>query len=148
MNLGEYIRERRERLAMGQTELSVKSGLGVSTLSRLENGKSGDASKNTLRALATALDLPYEALFDLARGRPIKREDALPDVRIVTPQSEPVLAALTEIKGMLGKVQAAVEGNGEQIAILATGINRGQRGDSGRRSVRPSSPHKGQKPRI
>ena len=60
-------RVRRWRL-MTQAELHEASGVGMNTLSRLENG--GEANARTVRRLARALDVsPYE-LTEMDPNRP------------------------------------------------------------------------------
>ena len=60
-------RVRRWRL-MTQAELHEASGVGMNTLSRLENG--GEANTRTVRRLARALDVsPYE-LTEMSAERP------------------------------------------------------------------------------
>ena len=60
-------RVRRWRL-MTQAELHKASGVGMNTLSRLENG--GEANARTVRRLAQALDVsPYE-LTEMDPNRP------------------------------------------------------------------------------
>ena len=51
----------RERLARGmtQTDLAARSGIGISTVAQLEQGRKTRPTKDTLRKLAGALGLRY-----------------------------------------------------------------------------------------
>jgi transcriptional regulator with XRE-family HTH domain len=60
-------RVRRWRL-LTQVELSEKSGVGINTLSRLENGH--EATARTVRRLAKALKVDPHELTGLDRDRP------------------------------------------------------------------------------
>ena len=64
------LREARERAALTQAELSLRSGVTVSTISHLENGTQA-ARISTVRKLATALDVPADTLIDWERPGPV-----------------------------------------------------------------------------
>ena len=57
----ELIRSEREKRAWSQEQLAQVSGLGIRTVQRVENG--GNASLETIKALAAVLELPVEALL-------------------------------------------------------------------------------------
>ncbi len=59
------IRREREIAQLSLSALATKAGLAKSTLSQLEAGK-GNPNVETLWAIATALDLPFSALFESA----------------------------------------------------------------------------------
>ncbi|MFE9789221.1 helix-turn-helix domain-containing protein [Nocardia salmonicida] len=61
--LGEIIRARREELRMNRVMIAERSGLSPSTITRLEQGKYTKPTPDTLRAIATALDLTADELF-------------------------------------------------------------------------------------
>lgn len=63
--LGERIRERRQELKLTQTELAQKTGLGQSSINRLENGDTPDPRASTLNTLSAALGVTPEWLQGL-----------------------------------------------------------------------------------
>ena len=63
------LREARERALLTQEELATRSGVTVSTISRVETGAQA-ARISTLRKLATALGMDAEALIDWERPGP------------------------------------------------------------------------------
>ena len=65
--LGEAIREERERQSMTQRELSEKAGIGESTLSKVENGRG--TSLTSLSLIFRALGVPSGALDLGSMGR-------------------------------------------------------------------------------
>ena len=59
------LRDARRRAALTQGELADKSGVGITTITRIESGHITEPRVSTLRKLATALDLePRELLED------------------------------------------------------------------------------------
>jgi transcriptional regulator with XRE-family HTH domain len=63
MSAGEYIKKKRLEKGMSQRQLSVVSGVSNSEISRIEAGKRQNPSPPVLRAIAKALDIPYEELL-------------------------------------------------------------------------------------
>src|SRR5918994_3737318 len=63
------LREARERTLLTQEELAEKSGVTVSTISRLENGLQA-ARISTIRKLATAVETTADHLIDWEREFP------------------------------------------------------------------------------
>lgn len=55
------IREERERAGLSLTQLSLKTGIPISTLSRYQNG--GDVPASALQKIAAVLELPISALM-------------------------------------------------------------------------------------
>lgn len=49
------LREYREKAGLSQVELSVKSGVGLTTIYRIENGKFDNATVGTIKKLAKTL---------------------------------------------------------------------------------------------
>ena len=63
------LREARERALLTQEELAAKSGVTVSTISRLENGLQA-ARISTIRKLAAAAETTAKDLIDWERAGP------------------------------------------------------------------------------
>jgi transcriptional regulator with XRE-family HTH domain len=63
------LREARERALLTQEELAAKSGVTVSTISRLENGLQA-ARISTIRKLATVVGTLADDLIDWERAGP------------------------------------------------------------------------------
>ncbi|TLG09461.1 helix-turn-helix transcriptional regulator [Nocardia cyriacigeorgica] len=61
--LGQIVRARREELRMNRAMVAERSGLSPSTITRLEQGSYTKPTPDTLRAIATALDLTADELF-------------------------------------------------------------------------------------
>lgn len=74
LELGEKIRRLRKQADLTLEALAQKSGLGLGTLSRIENGKAGSNLSTHLK-LCEALGLP---LAELYQGVQLPREDAVP----------------------------------------------------------------------
>ena len=64
------LREAREKALLTQEELSAKSGVTVSTISRLENGLQA-ARISTIRKLAEAVSADADDLIDWERPGPV-----------------------------------------------------------------------------
>lgn len=64
------MREARERALLTQDELAAKSGVTVSTISRLENGLQA-ARVSTIRKLAEAVGATPEDLIDWDKPAPV-----------------------------------------------------------------------------
>jgi len=82
--LGNFVREQRERLGLSQRELATRAGVDNSYVSYLERGKYKDASQRILRQLAEALEVDPEDLYVVSG--------------YVTPQSLPGFAAYLRAK--------------------------------------------------
>lgn len=67
--LGERIRTLRYRRGLTQAQLAYKAGVGEKTLKRVEAGQTDMPRPETLAALAGALGVATEALFEPAEGR-------------------------------------------------------------------------------
>ena len=68
--LGARIRELRYRRGLTQAQLAYKAGVGEKTLKRLEGGHTDTPRPETLGALAGALGVPPESLFEAAEIDP------------------------------------------------------------------------------
>src|SRR3954471_23089677 len=76
-SFGAQLRALRETAGFTQEELATISGLSVHAVSALERGQRRRPHAETVRALATALDLPpdvRDALLRTARAKPIARD--------------------------------------------------------------------------
>ncbi|TDU06596.1 helix-turn-helix protein [Streptomyces sp. 846.5] len=62
---GEYLHQLRQARKLGVRELARKSGLDAGGLTRLEQGKTSP-QPDTLKALGTALEVPFADLFAMA----------------------------------------------------------------------------------
>ena len=62
--LKDKLRNARRRAALTQGELADKSGVGITTITRIESGHITEPRVSTLRKLATALDLEARELLD------------------------------------------------------------------------------------
>jgi transcriptional regulator with XRE-family HTH domain len=58
------LRNARRRAALTQGELADKSGVGITTITRIESGHITEPRVSTLRKLATALDIEVRELLD------------------------------------------------------------------------------------
>lgn len=65
-NIGSYIADLRKEKNWSQRELSEKSGISNTEISRIEAGKRTNPTPSTLRALADALQVEYRDLMKLA----------------------------------------------------------------------------------
>lgn len=61
--MGYRVKEIREQKNMTQEELEQRSGISRQTISAIENGKAGNVTVATLRALANGLDTTINNLF-------------------------------------------------------------------------------------
>jgi transcriptional regulator with XRE-family HTH domain len=60
--LGDRLKDARRRAALTQGELAEKSGVGVTTIVRIERGQIEEPRVTTIRKLAQALDVPTAQL--------------------------------------------------------------------------------------
>ena len=60
-NVQNFIRDERERAGLSLTELSAKTGIPISTLSRYQNGS--DVPSSALQKIADELQVPMSALL-------------------------------------------------------------------------------------
>jgi transcriptional regulator with XRE-family HTH domain len=58
------LRDARRRAALTQGELADKSGVGITTITRIESGHITEPRVSTLRRLANALDIEPRDLLD------------------------------------------------------------------------------------
>lgn len=63
--MGFAVIELRESRRLTKTDLAKRTGVGVSTLREIERGQR-DAKWGTLRRLAAALDIPFDAMIEMA----------------------------------------------------------------------------------
>ena len=61
--MGYRVKEIREQKNMTQEELEARSGISRQTISAIENGKAGNVTVGTLRALANGLETSIGDLF-------------------------------------------------------------------------------------
>ena len=66
MKFNEYLKQLRERRGMSQRELADASNISSAEISRLESGIRQKASPVVLKALAVALNVPYNELMRVA----------------------------------------------------------------------------------
>ncbi len=66
VQFGIYLREQRRSQHLTTRGLAIKAGVDVATLVRLEQGKYRAPRPGTLKAIATALELPLADVFALA----------------------------------------------------------------------------------
>lgn len=98
--VGELIRARREALGLSQRELGDLAGIGQNYISRLERGEVGLPQRQTIDALARALNLAPRAFYVASGaldGVPAEppRQDAFDDllaaIRVAAPQTAAML---------------------------------------------------------
>jgi transcriptional regulator with XRE-family HTH domain len=65
MHIGERVRRLREQRGYTQVELSARSGVRQSVISRLENGTRGNPSADVLKRLALALGCTTDYLVGM-----------------------------------------------------------------------------------
>lgn len=65
MNLAEFIRTKREELKMSQRQLGIASGLSNTVISKIENGERLEPDVDTLRKLASVLNVNVIELMKL-----------------------------------------------------------------------------------
>ena len=65
-SLGDFIREARERKGMTQEELALRVGLSRPSITQLERGLVKNPRIAILQAIATILDVPPAAIFEVA----------------------------------------------------------------------------------
>lgn len=63
MELGHYIKTKRNKQIMSITELSKRSNISIAQISRIESGKRKAPRPETIKKLAEALEIPYEVLM-------------------------------------------------------------------------------------
>lgn len=62
--LREKLRDYRRRIALTQGELAERSGVGITTITRIESGHITEPRVSTLRKLAESLDVEPRDLLD------------------------------------------------------------------------------------
>ncbi|MBN6038330.1 helix-turn-helix transcriptional regulator [Amycolatopsis sp. 195334CR] len=114
---GVLLRDARRRAGLTQDQLAARSGVGVRTIRRLENGSGNDPRIGTVTLLADALDVaPGERrnLLVAAGGTPP------PEEPVETPAPAPAPAA-----GRLPAVPAEVSAAADDLArVIATQLRR------------------------
>jgi transcriptional regulator with XRE-family HTH domain len=76
-SLGEEIKKLRDARDWSQTQLASKSGIDASTLSRLESGQIKNTSKDNIKKLEKALEVPTATLTRLSQETSKDTESAL-----------------------------------------------------------------------
>jgi transcriptional regulator with XRE-family HTH domain len=66
--IGQVLREQREFMGFGQTELAELAQVAPNTLGRIERGETEDPSYHTVVALCRQLDMTTEDLEDWRRA--------------------------------------------------------------------------------
>jgi transcriptional regulator with XRE-family HTH domain/tetratricopeptide (TPR) repeat protein len=109
--LGARIRELRYRRGLTQAQLAYKAGVGEKTLKRLEGGHTDTPRPETLGALAGALGVPPESLFEAAE---IDANAAPPAIHQLPrpPQN------FTGREAEVAQLQAHVEHTGARVASV------------------------------
>jgi transcriptional regulator with XRE-family HTH domain len=115
MTVAELIRTEREKRGWTQDDLAVASHLAKATISRIEQGESLPRGA-TRRKLATALNLPIEALI-----APEDESTAMDD-RTLDPSSRRMLEALRDVWPSLSLAT--------QRALLRAALNADSNGDT------------------
>lgn len=64
--LGDFIREKREKLGLSRNALATAAGISHTELRRIEIGERKEPSGSTLKALARALDVPENKMLEVA----------------------------------------------------------------------------------
>ncbi|MFF2374967.1 helix-turn-helix domain-containing protein [Streptomyces xiamenensis] len=128
--LGPLLRGLRQRSGMTQEQLAERSGVSVSTIRRLENGRSADHRLGTVNLLADALEAEPEdrrALTDtLSGGRSVPAEPV--------PEPAPVVRAPAPRGPAPGSALA------EAVDALATEVGRRWRREEAQRRVHDPFP--------
>lgn len=95
MNLGQFIKKRREEKNMSQEQLANLIGKNKNFISRLENNKVKSLKDNMIEPLAEALSVPIWALFDgfdetgkKIEYEKISKEDFLAEVTLLLNKTE------------------------------------------------------------
>lgn len=68
MNLGQRVREIREKKKISQRQLALKTGIAAATMSRLESGKFQSLKADSLRKVAEALEVTVDYLVGKTVG--------------------------------------------------------------------------------
>lgn len=104
MPFGEFVRTRREQLALTQTGAAVAAGLSLGQWQKIEYGRSGRPTNRTLQGIAKALHLD---VLDVRRAQ-LRAE-------VDTSEPEPVagdavdLGSAPDLDEVLKKVQDAMD---------------------------------------
>jgi transcriptional regulator with XRE-family HTH domain len=75
--LGRYVQRIREALSLTQLELSIKAGIHVQTIRKIESGATSRLSQKGKSGLAAALQLPQEYLDAVTKQTPVEVVSAL-----------------------------------------------------------------------
>lgn len=75
--LGRYVQRIREALSLSQLELSIKAGIHVQTIRKIESGATSRLSQKGKSGLAAALQLPQEYLDAVTKQTPVEVVSAL-----------------------------------------------------------------------
>ncbi|WP_306359831.1 helix-turn-helix domain-containing protein [Nocardia sp. CC227C] len=91
--LADRITERRRALKLSGKDLAGRAGLNPSTVSRIEQGVFAHPTPQCLRAIAEALGIPADELFDLTGGMPrAKNLVRTPRIRVTYHDVSPDIA--------------------------------------------------------
>ncbi|MFE3247694.1 helix-turn-helix domain-containing protein [Streptomyces sp. NPDC059209] len=107
---GTFLRQLRRRARLTQEQLAERSQVSVSTIRRLETGKSTDHRLRTLHLLAEALEVDAEerhrltAIFDEAQPGPAgRREEPVQSAPLPLAPAEPPTGALSDAAASLAR---------------------------------------------
>ncbi|WP_371268681.1 helix-turn-helix domain-containing protein [Streptomyces atratus] len=108
--LGTLLRQLRRRARLTQEQLAERSQVSVSTIRRLETGKSTDHRLRTLHLLAEALEVEAEerqrltAILDGAQPGPAgRREEPVPTAPLPVAPAEPPAGAIADAAASLAR---------------------------------------------
>jgi transcriptional regulator with XRE-family HTH domain len=109
--LGDYVREQRARTGLTVVRAARTAGIGRSTWTTIEHGKSPIPKPDTLGKIARALDISYDAITGVAYQT--KHKTQLPpiagDVTDVTGQLRELGSAVAELIGEVRHLAVLVE---------------------------------------
>ncbi|MCR8636178.1 helix-turn-helix domain-containing protein [Paenibacillus radicis (ex Xue et al. 2023)] len=75
---GIYLKKARESKGVSVNQLALESGISNAQISRIENGRRGIPKPETIRKLAEALQIPYEAMMEKAGHMPDDHKQEIP----------------------------------------------------------------------
>lgn len=75
--LGDFIREKRNELGLSRSALAASAGISHTELRRIETGERKEPSGSNLRAIATALGISTQEIFEIAGLLPDNNTDAI-----------------------------------------------------------------------
>lgn len=93
MHLGEFIRSTRKAKKMTATQLAQKSGVSVTTISRVERGEMKPPKDETMHNIAKVLGIDADVLFSKGNKPP----QELTDLYCQKPQYAPFLRVVNQL---------------------------------------------------